>query len=379
MKDKTLYAISLLFGLMGAIIVGVSIVAVRTIDRSETSSAWVNQTHATIYELDGMMSEFQAGEGMLRTFALTGEVRDFTECRSAYFEVLAHHAVAQSLTRDNPEIQSSLAQLEAAVQARVELADSLKKLHDAGRSEDVRSVLRRDAGTMALAGFQRLINPLRNRQFELLSDRDRDSFRQAQNTRFVILLGVATNLLLFGGATWLIRETLATRRQLTQTLQQANTVLEQKVQERTSELTVANQRLTRENRERKWTTLSQERQLRYNHAIVDTVSELVFVLSKARNVIRLNPVVAHATGFAEEEILGRPISQFIRLPAEETVAPAADRLLRAVAEGRELTSQEAELLARDGKSRPGIISVVPLRDDDQVVGAVVVLRLLAPL
>lgn len=379
MKDKSLYAIYLLFLIMGAIIVGVATFAIRAINRDAESSDWVNQTHAAIYELDGMLSNLQAGEGMMRTFALTGDVRDFTECRSDYFAVLEHHAVAQALTHDNADMQSSLAPLEATVQARLALANSIKELMDAGRSDEVKSALRRDAGTTAVAGFQLVINRLRNRQFELLSERDRESYRRAHTTRFVVGLGVATNLLLFAAVAWLIRDTLATRRQLTQTLQQANTVLEQKVQERTAELVAANRRLTRENMASRWTTLSQERQLRYNHAIVNTVSDLVFVLSKALNVTRLNPVVAHATGLAEEEILGRPIAQFLRLPAEETGAPTADRLARAVTEGRELTGYPAELLDRSGKSRPGVLSVVPLRDDNLVVGAVVVLRLLSPL
>jgi len=379
MKDKTLRAIYLLLAITAAIIVGVAISAIQAINRDAESSDWVNQTHAAIYELDGMLSNLQAGEGMMRTFALTGDLRDFTEARGDYFAVLEHHALALALTRDNPDMQSSLAPLEATVEARVALADSIKESIDAVRSDEVRAALQRDAGTTAVAEFQSVINRLRNRQFELLSERDRESYRRAHTTRFVVGLGVATNLLLFAAVAWLIRDTLATRRRLTQTLQDANAVLEQKVQERTSELTATNRRLMRENMERKWTTLSQDRQLRYNHAIVNTVSDLVFVLSKALNVTRLNPVVAHATGLAEEEILGRPIADFLRLPAGETDAPTADRLARAVTEGRELISHPAELLDRSGKSRPGILSVVPLRDDNLPVGAVVVLRLLTPL
>jgi PAS domain S-box-containing protein len=375
MRDKTLYAIYSLFVIMGALLVGVAIFAIRAINRDAESSAWVNQTHATIYELDAMMSELQAGEGLMRTYALTGDVRDFSECRASYFAVLEHHALAVALTRDNPGMQSNLAELEATVRARIALVASLKPLLEAGRGEEVKLALRRDAGTTAVAGFQQIITRLRNRQFGLLSERDRESVQSAQNTRFVVGLGVATNLLLFLAVAFLIRDTLATRRKLTQTLEQANVVLEQKVQERTTELLETNRRLTRENQERKWTTLSQERQLRYNHAIVNTVSDLVFVLSKALNVTRLNPVVAHASGFAEEELLGRPISQVLRLPAEESGA-APDRLQRAVAEGRELNNHPVELLHRDGKSRPGLITVVPLRDQDVVVGAVVVLRLL---
>lgn len=379
MKDKTLHAIYLLFLIMGAIIVGMAAFAIRAINRDAESSDWVNQTHAAIYELDAMLSNLQAGEGMMRTFALTGDARDFAECRSSYFAVLEHHAVAQALTRDNALMRSSLAQLEATVQARLAVADSIKELADAGKSDEVKQALRRETGTTGVAEFDLVINRLRNRQFELLSERDRESYRRAQTTRFVVGLGVVTNLLLFGAVAWLIRDTLATRRQLTQTLERANAILEQKVQERTADLVSANRLLTRENRERKWTALSQDRQLRYNHAIVNTVSDPVFVLSKALNVTRLNPAVAHVTGLPEEEILGRPIAQFLRLAPEETGAPASDRLVRAVTEGRELTGYPADLVDRSGNARPGVLSVVPLRDDNLVVGAVVVLRLESPI
>ena len=215
MKDKTLHAIYLLFVIMGAIIVGIAVFAIRAIDRDAESSDWVNQTHATIYELDGMMSELQAGEGMMRTFALTGDVRDFAECRSNYFAVLQHHAVALALAGDNPALQSGLAELEAAVQARIALAASLKELLEGGRGEQVKSTLRRDAETTTVAGFQQTINRLRNGQFELLSERDRESYERAQTTRFVVGLGVITNLLLFGVVAWLIRDTLASRRSTT--------------------------------------------------------------------------------------------------------------------------------------------------------------------
>lgn len=379
MKDKTLRAIYLLFLVMGAIIVGIATFAIRAINRDAESADWVNQTHATIYELDGMMSEMQAGEGMLRTYALTGDARDFNECRSAYFAVLEHHSLAQALTRDKADVQAALAQMEATVEARLALADSLRTLVDARRTDEVRKTLQADAGAAATAEFKRTITRLRNRQFELLTERDRESYERAQTTRFVVGLGVVTNLLLFGAVAWLIRDTLATRRKLTETLEQANVVLEEKVKERTAELTASNRSLTRENLERKWTTFSQERQLRYNHAIVNTVSDLVFVLSKALNVTRLNPAVAHATGLAEEEILGKPIAQVLRLPAPEGGAPASDRLMRAVTEGRELTDYPAEVLDRNGNARKGVLSVVPLHDDNVVVGAVLVLRLLSPL
>lgn len=379
MKDKTLRAIYALFVVMGALLVGMAAFAIRAINRDAESSDWVNHTHAAIYELDGMLSEFQTAEGTLRAFALTGDMRDFGESRSAYYAVLEHHALALALTRDNAEIQKGLTEIESTVQARISLSDSIRQMVDGKRADEVKDVLRQEAGAVAVSRFKQSITRMRNGQFELLSARDRESYERAHTTRLVVGIGVAVNLLLFIAVAWLLRDTLATRRKLTQTLQDANAVLEQKVQERTSELTATNRTLTRENRERKWTTLSQERQLRYNHAIVNTVSDLVFVLSKAMNVTRLNPAVAHATGLAEEMILGRPIAEVIRLAPESGGDQGADRLARAVSEGRELSDYPAEVVDRNGKARAGSLSVVPLHDDNVVVGAVVVLRLLSPL
>lgn len=375
MKDPTLRSIYLLFLLMGAIVVGVSVAALRTINRDAASSDWVNHTHATIYELDGMVSELQSGDGMMRSYALTGDTRDLAECRSAFARLIEHLAVARALTHDNPAIQASLTQLETAAQDRIRLADSIRGLRDTGRAEEMKALLQREAGTPAAGEFQRQVTRLRNRQFELLTERDRESYRQAQTTRWIVGLGVASNLLLFAGAAWLIRVTLATRRKLAETLQEANAVLEQRVLERTGELTAANRHLTTENLQRKWTSLSQEHQLRYNHAIIGAISDLVFVLSKSLNVTRLNPAVMHATGRAEEEILGRPAGEFLRLPG---ATGGADPLARAVRDGRELTAAPALLLDRHGQGRAGVVTVVPLIDNNQVVGAVAVLRLNYP-
>jgi PAS domain S-box-containing protein len=376
MRDKTLYAIYALFVIMGVIIVGVAVSAIVAINRDADASDWVNQTHAAIYELDGMLSQFQAGEGMMRTFALTSDQRDYTDAQGDYFASLEHLSLAQGLTRDNPDMQSRLAPLEGTIQARVDLLDRVKASVDAGKGEEVRSSLRRDAGAAAVAEFEAAITRMRNRQFELLSERDRESFRRAHNTRLVVGAGVATNLVLFAAVAWLIRDTLATRRKLTETLQQANVVLEQKVQERTAELVAANKSLTRENMQRKWTAISQEHQLRYHQVIVNAVSDLVFVLSKSLNITRLNPSVAHATGLSEDMVLGRSVVELLRLPPDAAGTPGADRLARAVSGGQQLQGP-AELIDRSGSARPGVLTVVPLHDNDKVVGAVVVLSLKA--
>ena len=58
--------------------------------------------------------------------------------------------------------------------------------------------------------------------------------------------------------------------------------------DRTAELASTNATLSTENLERQWANQALEHQLRYNHLIVDSINDLVFVLTKALNISRVN-------------------------------------------------------------------------------------------
>lgn len=372
LQDRTLRGIYLLFLLIFVIAGLASLAAVRTVNRARVSSDWVNQTHGTIYELNSLLAGLQQGEGLLRTYALTRDARDLAEARAVFEEAREHAEVAKAQMRSDADFTRTLGQLDGTLQARLAFSAELERVVAGGEVEPVAALLRRDAGAGVAREFERTVIRLRDRQFELLSAQDHDSFLQAQTTRWIVGLGIGLNFLLFAGVAWLIRDALRTRRQLTETLQQANLVLEQKVKERTAELTASNQRLTSENRARKWTSASQEHQLRYNDVIIGTISDVVFVLSKVLSIGRLNPAAVRASGRREEAMLGRPVGNFVRLTGE---APGLDPLARAMQEGRELADLPAELLTAQGTARPGRLTLVPLHDNNKVVGGVLVFRL----
>jgi PAS domain-containing protein len=207
---------------------------------------------------------------------------------------------------------------------------------------------------------------IRAGQFELLDQRERAAFRQAHTTRWVLGICLALDGLLLAAVAWLVRDDIATRRKLAETLQEANAVLERKVAERTRELTEANARLTAENLERKWSAQAVEHQLRYNQVIVGATSDLVFVITKTLTITRVNPAVPERTGWPEEEILGKALGE--QLQGIEAIGPA----LRG---GRELPAQPTKLLARSGALLEGTFTLLPIRDNDKVVGGVVLVRL----
>lgn len=371
-RESILRRVHALFLLMLGVSVTAALVAIRTVNRAELSSDWVNRTHGLIYELDGMRSSLERGEGMMRTYALSQDPRDLAEAQDAMAAIAEHAGLAEAMLRDDAEANAVLARLVAIAGERQAFAESLRAARQASREQELATLLRNDSGLPRLAEFRRGVDQLRDRQFELLSDRDRESYRRAHATRWIVGLSVGINLLLLAGVAWLVGEDIRNRRRMAAALQAANDSLEERVQVRTAELTAANLRLAAENRERQWTLASQEHQLRYNQVIINSLNDLVLVLTKSLNITRLNPAVAHRTGFADEELLGQPLNRLLTF--EGPGGTSLEALARSLKDGRE-SSSSATLTDRQGRRQPVRVSLVPLRDKDKVVGAVAIVSL----
>lgn len=128
--------------------------------------------------------------------------------------------------------------------------------------------------------------------------------------------------------------------------------------------------------ERRWADQSLHHQLHYNQLIIDSIGELVFVLTKALNISRLNPAVTRTTGFTDVDLIKSPLGRVVQLlgPAGGPVPPTADTLLLALKEGRTVREHPATLTAKDGTTLAVVLTLIPLRDSNRVVGGVVTLR-----
>jgi CHASE3 domain sensor protein len=372
LHDNILTRVYVLFVAILGLIVAVAYFALRTIDRSIAGADWVNHTYATIDEFDSVVSRLRQGEGLIRTYALTGEARDLAAGRAAFARLDQHLENATALTRSDPGPRQALQRLAEQIQAREALAESVSAARGAGQTEKVKALLATDAGSDATAAIERGFGQLREAQFELLSARDHDAYLQAQTTRWVVGTGIALNFFLLVGIGWLLRDDLRARRTATAALETANLQLEARVRERTAELQQANTELRAENLERKWTIASQDHQLRYNQLIVNSVNDLIFVLTKALTVTRINAAVVHLTGRDDAAILTGPFGQVVEVTRGAGIA--LDPLARALVEGRELRNQPAAVLALGGRRIPALLTLIPLRDQDKVVGAVAIVQ-----
>ena len=97
---------------------------------------------------------------------------------------------------------------------------------------------------------------------------------------------------------------------------------------------------------------------------------MVFVVSKALNVSRVNPSVTHVTQWEAEDLVSQSIERVLQVPADGPANP----IIAALNEGRELQERPALVTTKSGASIQVRFNLVPLRDDNKVVGGVVTVR-----
>lgn len=364
------------FAVIASVLVGVALFALRTVDRAAANSDWVNHTHAVILESQGLRTQLVAGDASFRAFLLTGDAREQAAARSALAEVEEHLEILRALGRGEAERGVDLTELARLTTARLELVADLVARRGRG-AETPAALVAADLNSGISSEIQRRVDKLKEQQMALLAGRDTASYLQAQQTRWLVWAGVMLDVFLLGGVVWLIRHDLETQRRAVVALETANRELDAKVGERTAELLAANDALLLENVERRWTSQALEHQLRYDRLIIDSINDLVLVLTKAMNISRVNPAALRVTGFGAPDVISRPLDSILELQPErpEDPAPRAEQMAYALKAGREVHG--VGLLRRKESGRVAVrVTLCPLRDGDNVVGGIVILELL---
>ncbi len=373
--DATIRRMLAGFALISVVLIAVVVIAIRNINRTEVSSDWVNHTHAVILEADAVLATLHVGDGALRMFAMTGDARDQAAARAAFDEMSEHLEIAKALTVDEAPQHAQILRIETLANQRAALAPRVFAAAPTDRAEAVRLLSTADAQTATMGEIRRAGEKLKADEMALLAERDTASYRQAQTTRWTVWTGVVIDFLLLGATAWLIRDDIAARRRAAAALETMNAQLESKVKERTAELSTANEKLTAENLEQRWAQQAAEHQLRYYQIVFNSLNDLVFVVTKAVNISRVNPAVVTVTGREPSALIDRPLANFVRLAGD----PGAklEPMARALREGRELRAQTAWIHDAQGRPHAVRLTLFPVRDRDKVVGGIVVLEQLA--
>jgi PAS domain S-box-containing protein len=145
-------------------------------------------------------------------------------------------------------------------------------------------------------------------------------------------------------------------------LRESHAQLEQRVAERTAELSSA---YAAAHRHSEWlqTTLA-------------SIGDAVVVTDETGTVLFMNAVAEQTTGWAQGDAVGMALGEVFRIVNEDTRAPAPDPVQRAIADGTVIGLANHTLLIRkDGRHIPIDDSAAPIRDGTgRVTGAVLVFR-----
>jgi len=107
--------------------------------------------------------------------------------------------------------------------------------------------------------------------------------------------------------------------------------------------------------------------------IINSINDLVLVITKATNISRVNPAVVRLTGHETHELIHVPFSSFARVSGEGTAA-MLDPIAQAMNDGHDLRDQSAVIVDKLGREIHVRMALFPLRDRDKVVGGVVILQ-----
>jgi CHASE3 domain sensor protein len=354
----------------------VSYITVDNVRKSTETGLWVNNTQAIIQETGSILGSLHEGDAAMRSYLITGDARDQSAYRIAYSEMVEHLTVAKALTKKEAGQNQRIAALEPLLAKRIDYTRGLVKARQENGYEGAKKKLLEDSGGESLVQIEKAIDRIQAKEKALLRDRDKQSYLQGQATRWTVFTGIAVNFVLLAFTAFTVRDDIRARNIAKTALEDANAQLEAKVAQRTAELAAANEVLRAENLERLWGNKALEHQLRYSNLIINSINDLVFVLTKTLNITRVNPAVAHQTGLETKDLITSPLSRVVRAPGIGGGEPSSppQQLAQALRDGRELQGLAVELVSKEGRATPYRLSLFPLRDRDKVVGAVVTLR-----
>jgi PAS domain S-box-containing protein len=366
--EKNLY---IAFAIVCAIAAVMVYSLVQNARQAVRTSDWVRHTHATIFEVESVLSSLHAGEAAYRQFLLTKSSPPQEAYRKAFTEMGEHLQVAKALASESPSHLEKLKRIETLLAERLSLAREVVQARERGALDDSVSLLKKQEQATSLTEIEKLIKELKVSEDQLLQERDRDWKASATRTKWTTLGLAIFEVLLLGAVFGLVKQDLRLRREKAMALSAANEVLEQKVRERTADLVKTNDTLETENLERRWAQATLEQILRRNELIIESITQPIFVISRRGNILGGNPAAAEATRLTEKGFTGKPLRQFLKDPKGRNELPWGEDPIEAALARNEMVRGHSEFTASDGTTQAAQFTAFPMKAEKKVVGAVV--------
>ena len=325
------------FAILLIVLVGNGFLTRREVVAQIASEGRLADSRRMLLELEKTESLLKDAETGQRGFLYTGDARYLSPYSAANAEIGSHFSELMRLTAGNPEEQSSIVELRALEQVKMqELAQTIE-LYRGGKSDDARGLVVSDFGRLTMDRFRHLIDQLEREeaaQEAVHSLQYQKTVVRTKASIYVASLLATVGLVML--AYYILRE--------------------MNLREKHAE----------EIREREeWFRIT-----------LTSIGDAVVVTDEAGKVSFLNPVAEMLTGRDLSQAKGHDITEVFPIFNEFTGAVTENPVRRVMKEGQVVgLANHTVLRHADGYMIPIEDSAAPIRDDrGNLIGVVLVFR-----
>lgn len=289
----------------------------RSIEQAQSATNLVTRTYEANAALEALMTAVSTVDTEQQGYVHTADPRSLAPYRQASAQVKELGERVTALTADSPEQQQRLARLKDTVRERLAFADNVVRLAQVQPAEASAQIATGE-GLRLTQAIRTQVLKMQAAERERLAQRTGALHKQTQNTLWLLDLSSMTALILVALAGFAIRRDLKKRQYAQRQLQSAYDALEQRVQERTAELTQLNASLVQVNARLRDTALEQEqarkenaRLARYNQLLLESVGEGIYSIDAQGCCTFLNQRGADMLGYTAGEVLGKDMHSLI--------------------------------------------------------------------
>ena len=234
--------------------------AMRALDKLESSRAWVEHTWQVVVQIERIMSSAKDAETGNRGYLITGDPAYLAPYASAVEQLPKEIDTFKSLTIDNPGQRTRVGLMRAALDQRLGLLAQGIALRRSGQNNALQSLLSMGDGKEHMDRLRGIADDAEEEERRLLAVRTADAQNARRNTRWTLLFASGLDLLLIvlmfryfvrerklrveseRVAEELTRSQAETERK-TEEVVLLNQTLEERVRQRTAELETTNREL----------------------------------------------------------------------------------------------------------------------------------------
>ena len=190
------------FGAVMAVLLGVGVVAYRSVGASSESAQWAQHTNEVLEHLANLRWGVESMESGYRDFALSGADAFLQESRAGTLLADDEQRALRTLTADNPRQQDRLSSISQLRQRMAERGDTLIESRRSPAADDVASLFRSGRDDALLNAFRVAARDMELEEHRLLRERNSAAVNRYRETQLVVIVGSALALLMAALSGW---------------------------------------------------------------------------------------------------------------------------------------------------------------------------------